>query len=951
MARVLPWNEYPEAYRNIHHKGKETPTPGQYYWPGAACTTLDEAVRAVEYFAARATNVFVAMGLQTTTKGPARVVNGKQVPAVAERKRNNTLGSKAFYLDIDVKEGAYNSTAEILQALSSFINQLSLPKPTTLTASGGGGVHAYWIVDQLIGPAEWFLIASALSKAAHSVGLLHDANVTNDICHLMRVPGTFNGKYMPMQLCRTLGRISQQDISLLQFKMALAAFLPSNVVQFPSIAPRAPLPTETSEFSAGLTPRSNELVPMEKLSTACATVRNAVATGGAAHSGGGIWPLMMLVSTFVEDGRAWAHEMSKGHYQYAPSIVDAKYDEKVAARAGGNGVGWPSCSAIASALPTGPCTTCAFRTRGKTPFHFLDPEGPATVDLPGAYMSNHEGVYLVHDEPHDDGAAKQTKVCSYQPFDAWLDKSLDGAPQINFRSKLKGKPVGMVTVPSDKLNQQAIGAILARQDFHIGPSQQKPFLEFIVAWITKLQDATGSGENTPPLGWVGNGDVPTGFAYDGVTYTAGAPERAARSDNIMLAAWHPRGELAKWQDAARFITSQRRPALDAILAASFAGPLVRFTGHKGLLASAYSPETGIGKTTAMSIAAAVWGHPVDSAQALDDTMYSSLKRLGSINSLPFFWDEVRLSSHDKTDKLATLIFALTTGRERTRMNSNSTMQVAGKWQTLMMTASNQSILEIARNATAGTDAGSVRVFEWRVAPAVNVSVTSSEATRIAAAAASNFGHAGKVYAEWLGKNAAALRGLVAKVSDDLNNQLNAVPDERFWVSSAACLLVGAAIAKKLGLVDFDLPMLKAFCISTVQDLRNDRASSPSIGADTILKATDLIAAYLTEARHDRTLITSVVPGPIPQVQVENSAQFIKLLDVHIDRTAGMVHMRSAPLVVWLDERGLQKKSTFEGLRRTCGAVESRLVLGARTSYSVGVAAPCISIPLSAVGVP
>jgi hypothetical protein len=951
LARVLPWDIHPEAYRNIHYKGSEVKgSSGQYYWPGSATTSLDEAVAQVEYYASKYTNVFVTPGLQTKAKEAPKVINGRTVPATASRGKNQTLGSKAFYLDIDVKQGAYGTTADILQALSSFINQLSLPKPTTLTASGGGGVHCYWVIDQLIAPTEWLIIARALSNAASSVGLVHDANVTNDICHLMRVPGTFNGKYSPTPLCHTLGRINPIDVPLGDFKRALAQFLPSNVVSFPAAAlpARAPI-TGPSEFSEGVTPRSSEPVPMVKLRAACATVREGLETGGAGHSGGGIWPLMILTTAFVEDGRAWAHEISKGHPEYDPAAVDAKFDEKVAARGNGTGgVGWPSCAAISAALPAGPCTTCKFRTRGRTPFHFLEPEKPSNFDLPLGYTQNALGVQF-NTVDHED-KPKQTKVCSYQVIDAWLDKSLEGAGQINFSFWLNGKPAGIATIPGDKATSQMIGPLMARQDFYIGPAEQRPFLEFVMSWITLLQGVTGSGENTPPLGWVGNGDTPIGFAYDGVTYTAKGKERAARSDTTMLAPWHPRGELAKWQEAAKFITDQQRPALDAMLAAAFAGPLVKFTGHKGLLSSAYSPETGIGKTTAMQVAAAVWGHPTDSAQALDDTMYSSLKRLGAINSLPFFWDEVRLASNDKTDKLAMLIFALTTGRERTRMNSNSTIQVAGKWQTMMMTASNQSILEIARNATAGTDAGGVRVFEWRVAPAANIRVTSSEATRINAMTVSNFGHAGRTYAEWLGQNTGSLRGLVAKVSDDLNRVLNANPDERFWVSSAACLLVGAAIARKLGLVDFNLGTLRQFCLDTVQALRDDRTSSPSIGADTTQKATDLIAAYLAEARFDKTLVTSVVGGPIPAVQIENSAQTIKVLDVHIDRTAGMVHMRSAPLVVWLDERGLQKKSTFEGLRRVCGAVESRLVLGARTSYSIGVAAPCISIPMSAVGI-
>ncbi len=474
-----------------------------------------------------------------------------------------------------------------------------------------------------------------------------------------------------------------------------------------------------------------------------------------------------------------------------------------------------------------------------------------------------------------------------------------------------------------------------------------------MSWIKELQAASGSGVLTPALGWIGSGDKPRGFAYDSVVYTPSGTERGARSDTQMLNAWIPAGDLSKWKLAADFITNQKRPALDLILAASFAAPLVRFTGHKGLLGSAYSPETGIGKTTAMMVAASVWGHPTDSAQALDDTPLSSLKRLGAIQNLPFFWDEVRMSSQDKTDKLATLIFALTTGRERTRMNANATIQVAGKWQTMMVTASNQSLSEIAREATKGTDAGSVRVFEWRVPPMLGAStVTSSEAARVSGTTVNNYGRAGAVYAEWLGKNSVVAEQLVSRLSDALNVETQADPDERFWISSIATILAGASVARSLGLVNFDLAALKKFSLEALAALRMDRIITPSIGADTMPKLTELIGQYLSENKFEHTLETSIVPvkGGTNQTRIDAGGERLRSLDIQIDNTHGLVHLRTAPFYTWLHSKGLQRKATLDGLVRNTGAKEQKLVLGARTSFSIKTQVTVVTIPLNALGV-
>ncbi len=943
LERVLPWSEYPHAYRNIHSK-RPPKADGSSDMSGQACRTIEEALNSVSYQSKKFIDVFVCMSLQTAAHDRKQTINGYTPLPGAKRSKASTLGSKCFYLDIDVKPNAYPTTADALRALSVFVTSRNLPKPTTITASGGGGIHVIWVMEKFFQPAEWQVIARSLATAASQAGLAHDANVATDITRLLRIPGTFNSKYSPMTLCHTLGKINAHDVPEVAFKESLADILPSNVVQFES---RAPL-SKQSEFSAGITLQSKP-VEMDALAAACPMIATTLADHGAYHSGGGIWPLVILMSTFVEDGRAWAHELSRGHPEYTPAATDAKFDEKVAARKASNdAIGWPSCATLHNAFPSGACNTCPHRQAGKTPFHFTDATSPQSVSLPPAFYQNGGGVRFNYEVEGKDGQKVQrnVSVCAYEVADPWLDKSPEGSAQLNFKFFLGGKPAGNAVVPADKVTAQTISPLMARQDMFLDPTEVKPFMGFVMSWIKQLQNASGNGVITPALGWVGDGDMPKGFAYDNVTFTPNGPERASRSDTAMLSAWQPVGSLDKWKETAKFIIDQQRPALDAILAASFAGPLVKFTGHRGLLGSAYSPETGIGKTTAMSIAAAVWGHPTDSAQALDDTPLSSLKRLGAIHSLPFFWDEVRLSSQDKTDKLATLIFALTTGRERTRLNANTTMQVSGKWQTMMVTASNQSILEIAREATRGSDAGGVRVFEWRVPPAPQV-ITSSEASRIAAAALSNYGQAGRVYAEWLGKNHVQAQHIVATLNDMLNKECNAVPDERFWIASMAVLLAGAAIARKLNLVDFSLQQLKMFCVDTLTSLRLDRSTTPSIGADSPLRIAEMLGAYLAETKYDRTLETSPGKQGFP-VQIEPGAERLRALDVHVDNAAGLIHLRTDTFYDWLRSRGLQRKSVLEGLRLNIGAAEQRVVMGAGTSHSTRGKVSAVTIPIKSL---
>jgi hypothetical protein len=945
LARVLPWDVHPAAYRNIHHKAKFVDNTGKSAMPGAACKTLAEAVAAAKKFGNQGLDTYVCMSLQGRAVEDKRV-NGMPDTRYAIRNQTNTIGINNFYFDIDVKDGGYGSTEEILIALRDFIKATGMPNPTTITASGGGGVHAIWCTDTILQPTEWQLLSIALNRLAQMHGLRQDASVAKDYTRILRVPGTFNTKYTPMRLCHTLGKINPAAVRLADIKAILPAdVLPSNVVTF---QPRqAPLPAEESEFSAGVTLQSKPIL-IEEVAAHCPLVAQTLKDHGEHHSGGGIWHNMILLATFIENGQQIAHEFSSGHPEYSAAEVDAKYNEKVAARAASNKrVGWPSCATLSAAYPTGPCASCDKAKLGKSPLNFANPRAQEVVKFPPGYMQNSGGVFFVYPDA-EEGKQNYLKVCPYPLEDPWLSLSYEGAFQLNFTfTKAKNQPVlGMLQ--ADKIQQPTtLHPFMAKQQFNLGPDQTKPFARFAMSWMQELEQAGRPIISSPSLGWAGDDAKPEGFVYNNVMFTPTGVGRAPRLDNTMLGPWMPRGELSKWRAAAQFVIDQKRPALDLILASAFAGPLVRFTGHKGLLGAAYSPETGIGKTTAMSIATAVWGHPVESSQALDDTNYSALKRLGAIRSLTLFWDEVRAQGQDKTDKLANFIFALTTGRERTRMNSNLTMQPAGKWQTMLMMASNQSVLEIVKSATAATDAGGVRVFEWRVPPAMgSATITSSEASRIADAATSNYGQAGAVYAEWLGQNHAVAEQMVAKLSDALNASLNAVPDERFWVSSIACLLAGAKIAKVLGLVDFDMPALQTYCAQTINDLRRDRTHSRTIGADTLPKVLEMLGTYMAECKYDRTLETTGVAGG--GMRVDNGADKLRSLDIHIDNTAGCVHLRSGPFVHWLYQLGLQKGAVVFGLSRLTGAHEQRVVLGAGTHYSTKVRTAVITIPLAAL---
>lgn len=116
-------------------------------------------------------------------------------------RKDNVRGVPGFFLDLDVKEGAFGSEAEAL----AFAESLPIP-PSILVATGAGGVHAYWRTTRLLSAPEaeellrrWWLLASEKGPAIDKL---------TDSTRIMRTPGSVRwakpGEAGGSTLCRVV---------------------------------------------------------------------------------------------------------------------------------------------------------------------------------------------------------------------------------------------------------------------------------------------------------------------------------------------------------------------------------------------------------------------------------------------------------------------------------------------------------------------------------------------------------------------------------------------------------------------------------------------------------------------------------------------------------------------------------------------------------------------------
>jgi hypothetical protein len=935
LSRVLPWPQ--GAFVNIHYtfQNEKFDRPG---WGGRACRTVDEAVKAVDYALKNVSTRDIYVCLSAQERAEARTAKNGWEYYAPIRSQTNAVALKSFFLDIDCKdEKGYGSPAEAVTALAKFVEDSGMPRPTVVVMSGGG-LHVYWTLTSALTPHEWKPRARALAEATKALGLKCDTAVTVDAARILRVPGTFNLKTGAKRPVRIVGRASEEDCTLEQIDEALEKYLepPSPVL--------GPLPEGVTvevdgELSAGVEQHKAPPAKLDELAKVCPFVKTAVDTGGA-ELPNPLWNLTTLIATFCEDDRASAHRMADQHPGYTPESTDALFDRKVREKAE-KGLGWPSCKTI-SASGCEQCSSCSNFIGGRTPFHFLAPPPPPSGtplpkdwDLPKGYIRDVSKV-INKVAMNIDGSSQLVPIINYPMYEPWLTTN---PWTINFTSiPSKGRERQVAVKFSDVFTQGGLRGVLGEQGLALrGGQPAKDFEAFMTSWIEKLQTIKEKLVCTADFGWAQDPVTKKidGFVYQSL-WTPTDPLPATITDPEVSVAYTPAGTAEPWFEAMKLVTSQGKPELNAILASSFGAPLVKFAGQDGVMFSVWSSASGIGKTTALKTAAAVWGDPKKSCMGLNDTANSVTRRIGQLRSLPMYWDE--LKTEEDTKKFINLVFELSRGREKSRLNSNVQTREIGSWQTMLVSASNESIVDHVVNRTKQSLAGIMRVFEYEITGGIQASeYTTADGDRIMHDLADSYGHAGLGYAKFLGANFEQIKLEVQECRKRVDLDLNATHEERYWSTMVTAVLMGARYGIQLGYLDFNEADLKDFLYAKFKGMReyvkgspNDMTKSDNVEA--------VLSQYLNAMRARHMLVTNrihVGPGKPLGIKVVSDTNRLEAVYVHMGKENRILRIASTNFSDWLKERGYTRQVFMRSLERDIGCRNIKGRMGAGTQYATG----------------
>lgn len=927
------------AYLNVHYA--YVGDDGGKYWDGRATQSVDEAIRTINWLnSLGGKDIYVCMSTQARFEEKISKKGNKYKKAI--RFQETVVKIQSLYADLDVKSPAkpdgYDSQQEALAAAQAFIKATGLPIPSAFVASGTGGFHMHWVLTEAVTREQWQPLADRLVAALQHHNIKCDTQCTIDSARILRVPETFNyklGEPRPTSLMSLGEKVTYEVMAaaLAQYEPAPKAAQSARVSIDPSFAGSAPAGTATAneELASGVE-NTRLILPIEDVAKTCGFVDRSLKTGGAANANP-LWFMTASIATFVEDGRQALHKMSDKHPGYVPADTDLLYD-RVTVKQKEKNLGWPTCSKIAS-YGAPECQTCPLLKHGKSPLNFVikidPPANEPDLTMPERYVRNADGIIMIRSIA-DDGSPTVLPVCHYPIYAGWL--SSDPTWTLHFVTKTDSGRKSSIDIPCEVITagKDTFSKYLGAKGFFCTDVQYKILKEFFVSWLQKLQEAKDSVITAAPFGWSTVDGKMEGFSYGGRVWGKDTDRPAANPNPVLAYQYTPKGTPEVWEQAAKIVYEQRRPALDAILSVAFAAPLVRFTGHRGLILNAYSPESGIGKTTTMKVSQAVWGHPVMAMQALDDTANSVLGKMGLVKSLPMYWDEIK--SDMQVKRFCSIVFNMTGGREKTRMSQDAQLRVSGEWQTIMVSASNESLVDGMAREAGSTTAGLHRMFEYTVPPGNSSAADVAQVQRLIGKLEDNYGHAGITYAKFLGRHWARVEQEVADLNDALLREVTAKQEERIWVATMSVVLQGATYANEIGLTDIDLAGLKSFLLDVFYKNRADVEGSPTDLTNDD-SAVQVLGEFLNTSRSRYTLITNRIwssAGKPPKGSIMPLSDTSKLMElrIQIGKEDRMVRIASTYLTQWMSERGYSRVTWIRKMEQDFGLKKTNGILGGGT---------------------
>jgi hypothetical protein len=806
---------------------------------------LAEAEPLIDWAMNKGADVYVAIGgfgtsMRTVTAGRRA---GEQL---VSRKAENALEHRCLRIDIDVSidpaKSPYATKAEAWIAAKAFITKVGMPTP--LVVDSGYGLHVYWLFDRDVPTTQWSALSRQLGAAMVAEGLAVDTTTTEDAARILRLPGTSNfknGTAVPVrQLCMGVPTDPATYADLLKGYTPMLA-MPTLQGALP-----AAMRGQTSPLSEGLHPP----YMLRGLLTGCPGMTAQLASHGA----GVVEPLWHATLAAVWKSAETdavkervARALSDGHASFSEGGFQQKW-QQVQQQNYEPG----TCERFAN-LGMPECQTCPLRSSVKSPVvlgrlapQLVDnqpavplatpvvPMGPAAPQLVGVVT---QGIFAI-----TPGAASVQLVDGN--LTAWLSLNqgipctvkiepspVQGQPPVRTLHRIGSYPLrscerlldasgrmALVAITFDRQtdgpvriefshrelsDSRAFSIMLHANGVHMHANDVKAFQDkFMPEFLAQLQRIKQANAIAGRCGW--SEDFQS-FVLGTRLYTAAGAENIRPSGAPEeMEAYHEAGDRTLWREAFDMVLASG-PDRQAVVALGIAGPLMAFAGVDGVLLNAYSPESGVGKSTLCDAILSIWGSPNRLRKDYRDTPAATFHLASVSGNMPLVIDEF---TNVDGKELSNYVYTITQGRERHRLSSDSKLRAnVNRWCLPVIATSNNSVHDKLQNYRVDATAEAARVFEMRFHPLRVDPAAMGQHKRVLSQLSHHYGFMGSELVQlFMSKPEAYWRQMVIARIAWWDAAMAETTGDRFRSVVAALIEIGAVIGHTLG-YQFDRPAI------------------------------------------------------------------------------------------------------------------------------------------------
>lgn len=742
----------------------------------------------------------------------------------AKRKQKFALQVRSLFADIDYgehhgKPSAYDTLADVINDLKRFCKETGMPMP--FIVNSGGGVHTYWPLEEPLTKEAWFSLADRLKEKCIEHDLKIDAVVTSDSARILRMPDTMNwktgtGRPVALGYAKAIPRSVEFYRGILG--EALNFHRPFFKNHEMDEATQALVNNRTSSFK--------KIMQVTAKGEGCEQLRYIYEK--QAEVSEPLWRAGLSITKFCEEGEKASLAISNRHPDFSHEEMQKKLDL----------ISGPFyCSTFRELVSDSGrakiCDNCHFWKKDSTPIALgrkykeatakdnvvtektEGVSGPSNVTYiipkyPPPYFRGANGGVFKRIKKEDD----EIEVPIYHN-DLYVTQRLS-EPRIGDsivirvhlpKDGVREFTMSMATLStSDEFRKQmyAKGVVVSKLD---------PIKEYLLAWVNNMQYKEEASKAHRQFGWVGDkfdsfvlGDKQ--IRWDPVTKESSIVYNPpSETTEHLFPAFEPKGSLEEWKMVMNFYSRPGMEAHQFIIGSSFGSILTELTAINAALLHVYSPDSGLGKTTALYAGASIWGDPTQLVCKEADTDNSKMLRAEVQKNLPLLIDEFTNVHGERASNFA---YQYTSGKQKNRMTASTNQERyrGESWKQTAVSTGNASLIEILESLKAIPKAELMRILELNISKVAGLKKIETDA--LSMRLLNNYGHAGILFVQAIQRNLDHTKRLYKDTQMKMDAALGLTYQERFYSVLITNSVVALMIAKRIGLLDFDLKGMTAW---------------------------------------------------------------------------------------------------------------------------------------------